>query len=187
MATINSINVATGATGTVLTGQGVGVTPLFSGSVILSSIVFSPSTSGIFGTITNNNATTGFVGEFVSSVIATASAVATTVNTATNITSISLTAGDWDVWGNVTLVTKVTNITQFLGWVSSTSATLPDSSLYGNFSLVDADKIATASGVCAPQLRFSLAATTTIYLSSQQAGSAGAGSVCGGIYARRAR
>ena len=75
------------------------------------------------------NASAGYVGEFVSSVIAQGSAVTQTANAAVNVTSISLTAGDWDVWGNATLVTQGTTTTGFFVWISSTTAALPDFSV----------------------------------------------------------
>ncbi len=66
-----------------------------------SFISFNPTTSGIAGTPTNDNASAGIVGEFINSTIATASAVALVSGTPKTITSITLTAGDWDVWGSV--------------------------------------------------------------------------------------
>lgn len=52
------------------------------------------------GTATNDNANAGNIGEFVSATVASASAIALTTATITNIASIALTAGDWDVWIN---------------------------------------------------------------------------------------
>jgi len=51
----------------------------------------------LIGTTTNDNAAAGQVGEYVSSTITGGASVALTPGVATNITSISLTAGDWDV------------------------------------------------------------------------------------------
>jgi len=48
-------------------------------------------------TTTNDSATAGNVGEYVESVIVTGSSTALTTATAKTVTSISLTAGDWDV------------------------------------------------------------------------------------------
>jgi len=71
------------------------------GDITATSIIFNPTTGGILGTTTNNNASAGYVGEFVSSEVLIGSAVSISANTATDLTSISLTAGDWDVWANV--------------------------------------------------------------------------------------
>ena len=138
------------------------------------------------GTSTNDNATAGYVGEFVSNIIAAASAVAAPNVTATNVTSISLTAGDWDVWGNVSTSSVPTATTAFAGWISSTSATLPDQSLYADITLATGT-IAAGIGMSVPQRRFTLSATTTVFLSGEFSGTSGSGSICGGIYARRVR
>ena len=78
---VSTITVVSSATITNLTVNG--------------SITFSPTTTGINGTTTNDSAQTGKVGEYIS---ATASAVnAPASATWGDLASISLTAGDWDV------------------------------------------------------------------------------------------
>ncbi len=157
--------------------------------VTFGSITFSPTTSGLVGTLTNNNASAGKVGEFISSVIAFASGGAATTLTPRNVTSISLTAGDWDVWGNVGFTGDAsTSVVAAVGWISSTSATQPDVSLitYIPFSGITGTNTAPIS-VTVPCLRFALAGTTTIYLSTNQAFSVSTLSTFGGIYARRRR
>lgn len=153
-----------------------------SGSQLTAGSIAFSTTTGVVGTTTNNNAAAGSVGEFVSSVILSGSAVTATANAASDVTSISLTAGDWDVWGNITWPTTGTTVNGLIGWISSTSATLPDLALRvavitngNNFGLV------------VPQLRFSLSTTTTIYLSGLVSNSGGNGTQCGGLYARRVR
>jgi hypothetical protein len=55
---------------------------------------FTPSqTNGIVGTTTSNSVNAGSVGEYITN---TASGVSLTTGTAVNVTSTSLTAGDWD-------------------------------------------------------------------------------------------
>lgn len=140
----------------------------------------------VLGTATNDNASTGYFGEFKSSVIPSASAVSLTTATPANITSLSLTAGDWDMWGNVYFSgTSVTN-PAYLCWISATSATTPNGSLVNQQSHI----ITTTSinaGVETPFFRASLASTTTIYLSAEGVFSAGTTTACGGIFARRSR
>jgi hypothetical protein len=58
-----------------------------------------PAVGQIPGTATNDDAAAGKLGEIISSNIVVGSAVSLTTNTPANITSLSLTAGDWDVWG----------------------------------------------------------------------------------------
>jgi len=152
------------------------------------SITFS-STSGVIGTTTNDFAAAGSVGEIIQSVIASGSYVSLTTATATNLTSISLTAGDWDVWGNVSFIpAAITNVVQARSWISTTSATLPDASLYNGIEnvaggIVPGDNF----GVIPPTLPIKLASTTTVYLSAISTFSVSTAAVCGGIYARRRR
>jgi hypothetical protein len=53
------------------------------------------------GTNTNSNAVAGNIGEFTSIALALASALAVTTNVGTAVLALPLTAGDWDVWGQV--------------------------------------------------------------------------------------
>ena len=71
-------------------------------------------------------------------------------------------------------------------WISSTSATLPDASLFNGPSLATGT-MAGNWGFSVPQLRFSLSITTTIYISGYLVNISGNGTACGAIYARRVR
>jgi hypothetical protein len=190
MSTNNAVN--TSLSGQTGTGAFVGsaaptiVAPLI-GAATATTITFNPTTGGIVGTGTNNNTTAGNVGEFISSVIAAASAVTMVHQTATDLTSIILGAGDWDAWGNISFLTFGTNPTGLFGWISSTSATAPDNSLVAGPSFTGAVAFASPVGIVVPQLRFSLAAPTTIYISGFLSNTSANGSACGGIYARRRR
>lgn len=189
MTTNNAVNV--GLSGSTGSGNFVGsnsptlITPTL-GSATATSLTFSPTTDGIVGTTTNNNASAGYVGEFISSVIPSGSAVSIpTSATPINITSISLTAGDWDVWGNVCCLYSSGGYLGVVVWSSSTSATTPDNSLLNE--ITDSTPIVGDIGQSIPTLRYSLTGTTTIYLSAEALFSAASLSACGGIYARRAR
>jgi len=157
----------------------------------LSSLTFSPTTGGIVGTTTNDNVDAGKVGEFISSVILVASALAMTTNTALNITSISLTAGDWDAWGTLWLVPAAGTITTTISvGVSQTSATMPTTPAIGTSHQQIRGLATAATEVCilqAPTTRITLASTTTIYLvglsTFTTSTMAGYGSLC----ARRVR
>lgn len=130
-----------------------------SSNVTFGSVGFS-STSGIIGTTTNNNAAAGSVGEVISSTILFASRAALTTGTLTNITSVSLTAGDWDVYGNVGISSTTSSISSYAAGLSTTSVTLPDPAFYSSGNI-------TASSVFTnpvPLQRLSLSGTTTVYL-----------------------
>lgn len=128
------------------------------------------------------NAAAGYVGEVISSVIPVASQVSLSNITAANVTSINLTAGDWDVWGNVSVAISVA-ATAVAMWSSISSATLPDASLYNGFGATG-----TACQLNVPGTRVNVGSGgQTVYLSVYVAFSSGTAKACGGIYARRRR
>ncbi len=183
LATANNGILVTSAGGVPSIGNTVGA------GLTMPSITFN-TTTGVVGTTTNDNAAAGSVGELVSSVIAFASAASLTTNTATNLTSISLTAGDWDVWGNVGFNgNAATTFSTGEGWVSSTSATVPDVSLIATRPYTAGSTIFSTDIVAfsVPERRFSLSGTTTIYLGVFSVFAVNTCVAFGGIYARRVR
>jgi hypothetical protein len=120
----------------------------------------------IEGTATNDSAGAGYVGELIESELLEGSAVSLTTATTTNVTSISLTAGDWDVWGNVALANPgTTTITAFLSTINTTSATLPTKPGKGAYAQVNVSYTAGANQVqLVGQRRISINSTTTVYL-----------------------
>jgi hypothetical protein len=128
---------------------------------------FTPSqTAGIVGTTTNNNANAGSVGEVISSSIPLGSAVALSNGVTANIASISLTAGDWQVWGNL-LTAPAGTTTQSIvsGAISLTTAAFPTAP-GGGAEVQLPFAVAAGTGVFAPvgQMRVSVASTTTVFL-----------------------
>jgi hypothetical protein len=161
----------------------------FAGQVIAPS--FAPNTtSGIIGTTTNDSAAAGSVGEFISSTILSGSSLSLPNNTNTDVTSISLTAGDWDLWGNLVFMGNVsTSVNITLGWINSLSATQPNASFtaYNNFGSGSMVFASGNYGFTIPYQRISLSTTTIIYLSVYSFFTVSTQNVFGGIYARRAR
>lgn len=166
------------------------VTPVLGtpASGTLTNCIGLPSGSGILCSSTNDNASAGQLGEFKSSVISSGSPVTLVSGSPNNITSLSLTAGDWDVWGNVTFVTLGTVTHAVFGWLSSVSMTTPDASLYSglNANTNTIFSFLAGSGFSVPFQRFSLSTTTPIYLSAVVSSNSNC-TACGAIYARRAR
>lgn len=141
---------------------------------------------GLVGTATNNSAAAGNVGEYVSSLVATGSAVSLTTATGANVTSISLTAGDWDVEGSINYNQTAATATAIIGGTSSTSATVPtDGSEAYNGGIGTLLSETTGSGIT--RKRFSLSGTTTVYLVAKATFSAGTVTAFGSLNARRAR
>lgn len=158
------------------------------GQVIAPS--FAPNTtSGIIGTTTNNNAAAGSVGEVISANNpGGGSAINLTTATAAAVTSISLTAGDWDVYGCVVYSNgATTNLVSARGFIS-TSVSLLSAEFsavvdYGTAGLVLNGVI----GLTCPPIRISISSTTTIYLVAYANFTIGVSTAYGQIYARRRR
>lgn len=137
------------------------------GAASATSLSFS-STSGIIGTTTNDSAAAGSVGEYKETVVLVANMTAISSDVATNITSVSLTAGDWIVWGLAGLETgAVAQYGSFSNWLSTTSASSPDQA---HINIFNASANSTVmgdiyEGFAVPGRRFSLSGTTTVYLS----------------------
>ena len=152
------------------------------------NLVIGTSGKGIAGTTTNDNAAAGVVGEYVNSTVAIVSAVALTNGTGTNITSISLTAGDWDVWARLGVYnTTAATWTYLYGAISTTSGSFGTDNYF--VDKPDGASVAIANfQAVVPQQRISLASTTTIYLVCSPGFVGGSGVVgFGSISARRVR
>ena len=138
------------------------------------------------GTGTNDAAVAGYIGEFVSSTVLVGSAVSLTTATNADVTSISLTAGDWDVWGQVGFSPAATTTqTIIIAWVNDTSVTLPTAPGYTFLGLPFTTGV--GSIIPVPKRRFSLASTTTIYLGARSSFAVDTNAAYGSIFARRVR
>lgn len=153
--------------------------------------------NGIFtnvGTTTNNNASAGMLGEFVTSTVPSGSAVSLTTATTANMTSITLTAGDWDcnVQTNFNITGgTVVDVRMGPSPTSATLATQPAQGVVGTDALVISPLgLAGATGVYTLgniDVRISTASTVTIYATAQSTFTVGTVAVYGTIRARRVR
>jgi len=149
----------------------------------------SVNSSAVLGTTTNDDATAGRLGEYSISTVAS-NTVSLTTATPANITSISLTAGDWDVSGKVIYTTAATtNVVSLLMGISTTSATIAGEETTGKLQNVAAGLVygATTVHVTGPVVRVSIASTTTVYLVTNQAFTVSTLTGGGTIRARRVR
>jgi hypothetical protein len=150
------------------------------------------------GTGTNDDAPAGYIGEYVKSSVASGSAVALTSNSVASITSISLSAGDWDVRGVVGFqgsgspsVTRLTASVMKTD-IASVSEYDDDTQSRAQYGYPGA-AITLGSGNAGVGLplvpgRISLATTTTIYLKALPNFTGGTSvSAYGFIAARRVR
>lgn len=136
------------------------------------------------GVTNGTDAPPGQIGEVISSVVTTT--VPLTNNVAANITSLSLTAGDWDVSGEV-WITGVTAATVMGAAINTTSATLPTAPTFSGSRAQIAGTLSAANIMALRSCRASLAATTVYYLIAFCNYTAGAASGTGCIWARRVR
>ncbi len=140
----------------------------------------------IRGTTTNDNAPAGYVGECIESIV---SAVAfPTTAQYKDVTSISLTAGDWDV-------TLLAFFQLSAGTCSQVIAGIGTATGNSSTGLVDGDTSLSMQGpvnavnnvsISVASKRISLASTTTYYAKGF-ASHAGTGTINGRITARRVR
>jgi hypothetical protein len=139
------------------------------------------------GTTTNDNAAAGIKGEYIVAQVLAGAPVSLVNATAKTVTSIALTAGDWDVVGIVDYTangaTVVTALQQGIGVAADT--------LGAQDTFTSADLGITGPSVdpaiVTPTVRVSLAAPATIYLIAQATFSVNTLVAYGSIRARRVR
>lgn len=142
---------------------------------------------GVKGTTTNDDAAAGNMGEYISSSVSGGTVGSWVAGTAQNITSISLTAGDWDVDGAVVWQDSLTG-SYMVAAISTVSGN-------AGGSLVAPGRtdhpLLNTSGSAFAQLtgkrRISVATTTTVYLVGQIGIATGTVVADGYIQARRVR
>lgn len=151
------------------------------------------------GTATNDSAAAGFVGEIISASIVRSSATSISTNTGLSLTSISLTAGDWDVraMGAIIATNAGTSIIYFSTSVSKTNNTepgadticVPTSGEVKVAQSMPASVIGNNNSFCVTTgpVLVSLASTTTIYLVVFGTFTVSTASAYGSIVARRVR
>lgn len=137
---------------------------------------------GTQGSTAGSTAVAGNVGEVIKSIIASGSAVNFANTIPTDLTSISLTAGNWLVFGNIT-VTFTGNSGAWVGWTSTSSVSVPDGSLFT--AITSTESASCTQGIAVPTLVYSFSSTTTVYISAEAQFTSGAASGYGGIYAVR--
>jgi len=142
-----------------------------------------------FGVTNGSDAAAGIVGEVVQTLITTL--VNLPANTATNVGSIALTPGDWDVCGELWLQMPAAAAgTQIYAGLTPTSAVMPTAPALATGRNVQTGTFPISSQAYAlpvGPVRASIASTTTYYLVGQINASSGVGGGTGKIWARRRR
>lgn len=145
--------------------------------------------TAIRGTTTNDSAAAGYVGEWIEGLIAQASAITLTTATTADVTSISLTAGDWLVSGLCNFNAAVIVGTQSICAITSTSGNSLTGANRGEnrAEIPTVPTVASDVSITIPQYHVKLSATTTYYLKAQSTFSSGTNKVNGRISAVRIR
>lgn len=156
-----------------LAQQGVIIGPL-------PTVTGQATTGQIPATATSDDAASGKVGEYQTANNGAGTALTSAV--VTNLTSISLTAGDWDVWGSTTTAasSSLTSVRLSTSSISATHSFV--GGLMGPFVGDSGANTTLTTGIG----RYSLSGTTTIYLVTTQV-FVGTNTSQGAIYARRRR
>lgn len=184
MATNNAIN--SGLSGSTGSGSFVGSN---------SPNITTPNTIGV---INGSNAATGSVGEVISSVVTGGTPVAMTSGIVTNITTILLSAGDWNVSGVISadFSAATTSVSNIVGAINTISANLPQVSAGINTAISTMPASAGNSWIVGTQgtptvvigsCRISVSSATTVYLIARLIFSVSTGAIVGTIMARRVR
>lgn len=185
---VTSLELGAGQTDTTLTRVSAG-----RAAIEGSNLVMFSDAGNLPATATNDSASAGNLGQYIESVIGSGSAVSLTSTTPANLTSISLTAGDWDVdvvfvfTGNTT-----TTVTYLAGSISTTSATFDNTNgrrcadIYQGAAVFNSVPSSLAT-LNIPPLRLSLSGTTTVYAVAQALFAISTCTVFGILRARRVR
>lgn len=138
-------------------------------------------------TATNDNAASSKVGEYIQSTVASGSAISLTTATSTNLTSIALTGGDWDVWCTSNFTGTGTAVS--LLRASINTATPTENITAGNFvANASSTNLSTSDvGMGSLQVRASLAGSTTYSCNVRCTFGSGTCNVYGQLQARRRR
>jgi len=188
-----SIGSTTGTSTTTLNGINNGAfngtlgatTPSTVAATTISATGLVTATVGIRGVAGTTSAATGNIGEAAKANLASSSPVTLTNNTAADVVTLSLTAGDWDVSGFIVFVfgsgTTSTDITAFINTTANTKPGINTGQECGNFStLTNATQC-----ISTPVVQIKIGSTTTVRLGAYSLFSIAGMSAYGTIYARR--
>lgn len=151
--------------------------------------------SGIAGQIegsqNSDSAIAGNIGEYMEAIRTSGSAVSLTSGTPANITTLTLTPGEWDVFGVIEFApAATTSVTELLSGTNTTSATVGTLGTYQR--IVTAAQVpgsALRNAIAAPVYRISVGAgtTTTVYLIARATFTVSTCTAYGDLRARRVR
>ena len=144
--------------------------------------IYNPDTNTVEFALNNGSGAPVFqsllqVGVTLTSQVLFTDAIPLVTATPTDITSILLTPGNWEIIANFTITGSGANVTIAQGWVNTTSATEPDVSLVSGYAGTAIDGF----GANTATIQLTIALDTTIYLSCSATFGSGSATACGQI------
>lgn len=185
------VSLGSGITGTLpVANGGTGVTTSTGTGATVRGTSPTITTPNIVGTVAADSATAGSVGEYVESVVSANANAATA--TFKDMTTLSITAGDWDCVANVwSILTGAGTHTQMqIGISTGTAGNAFSDAVDGSnnaYASFPAGFTNDAPSLAVPSYRVSVAATTTVRLKTKFTFSAGSSSSYGRLSCRRRR
>jgi hypothetical protein len=147
-------------------------------SVATTAFVKSQGYSRSAGVTDGSSAAAGQIGEYLT---ATGASILLTTTTSASCGTLSLTAGDWDVWGLISYAMSVACTNIYATINTAVSFANPYTSISSTGATI------TNTQLAAPMVRISLTATTTVYIVAQALFSSGTVNAQGTLWARRVR
>jgi hypothetical protein len=144
----------------------------------------------ILGEATTGAASAGNIGEYIEAVVAVGAATALTTNVGKTVTSIGLTAGDWDVAGNISYVQAATTSVTFIqSCISLVNNTIDNTVGRSAAEAMNATVPTAGTGFAMPlqPVRMSVSGATTVFLVAFSTFTVAAHTAYGIIRARRVR
>jgi hypothetical protein len=151
---------------TIITPTLTGTVPFDGGTLSDTGIAFGVG-AGVVGRVGVLNAPAGDVGEFISATAA-ATAINVTNNVPFNAVFVAVSAGDWDVWGNIITGPAAGTITDAMwAWASLASARQPSGPNGGAFNVINgvASQAGAAQVMPTGTMRIQVAAPANVYIS----------------------
>lgn len=163
-----------------------------------NGVAFGPAATAILGQIpgiaTSALASAGNIGQFASANLTASGALTLSTGVGTSIIGVSLSAGDWDVWGQAVYKTGPLTVTTVMIAAISTTA---GSSAAGLPGLVSGQQVQLGLGagltgiadtaVQIPPVQIAIAAAATAFINGSLTFATSTASVYGVIQARRRR
>jgi hypothetical protein len=134
------------------------------------------------GITDGSNPAAGQVGEFMVNT-GTGSPGSGTPST---LVGLTLTAGDWEVWGHVYCTSSTVGLGQFLVCLNTTAGALNLNQAAG-YSASSGALFSTNSGIETPRIRYNVTTTTNVYVVVQVTYASGTTNLNSTIWARRMR